>query len=101
MNRKSFLTTSFSLIGISIWPEAWQKKDYSISILLGKGEPELYNVDIPLLKPVGVAFIEMQKAAKKEGITLEIVSAYRSFKRQKSIWNSKYIRNKKRGVSPE
>ena len=101
MNRKSFLTTSFSLIGISIWPEAWQKKDYSISILLGKGEPELYNVDIPLLKPVGVAFIEMQKAAKKEGITLEIVSAYRSFERQKSIWNRKYLRNKKRGVSPE
>lgn len=101
MNRKSFLTTSLSLIGISIWPESQQKKKYSTSILLGKGKPELYNSDIPLLKPVGVAYLEMQKAANKEGIILEIVSAYRSFDRQKSIWNRKYIRNKKKGLSPE
>ena len=42
----------------------------------------------------------MYKAAKKEGILLEIVSGYRSYERQKSIWNRKYKANEAAGLSP-
>ena len=36
------------------------------------------------------AFSKMHEAAKKDGITLTIVSATRNFARQKSIWESKW-----------
>jgi hypothetical protein len=100
MNRKTFLSTSLSIIGVSIWPDSWKNLGYPTPILLGKGNPELYSIDIPLLKPVGVAFKEMQHSAEKEGIVLEIVSGYRSFERQKSIWNRKYKSNQKEGLKP-
>jgi|TARA_B110000238_G_scaffold200914_1_gene253159 LAS superfamily LD-carboxypeptidase LdcB len=101
MNRKNFLKTSLSIIGVSIWSESYQNKDYPISILLGKGNPKLYSTDLPLLKKAGFAFKEMQRAAFKEGIEIEIVSAYRSFNRQKRIWNRKYLANQKTGLIPE
>ena len=68
MNRKTFLSTSLSIIGVSIWPDSWKNLGYPTPILLGKGNPELYSIDIPLLKPVGVAFKEMQHSAEKEGM---------------------------------
>lgn len=43
-----------------------------------------------LLKPTYSAFDKMAAAARKEGVTLKIVSAYRSFNRQKGIWERKW-----------
>jgi len=40
------------------------------------------------------AFVKMAQDAKKEGIHLEVVSAFRSFHRQKTIWNTKFARFK-------
>jgi LAS superfamily LD-carboxypeptidase LdcB len=54
-----------------------------------------------LLPEAGKAFEEMQKEARKAGIELEIVSAYRSYERQQRIWNRKYTSNAKQGLSPE
>lgn len=44
-------------------------------------------------------FIEMQEAAKKDGISLQIISATRPFSHQKSIWEAKW--NGKRAVDGE
>ena len=41
----------------------------------------------------------MQAEAKKEGIHIQIVSAYRSYERQKQIFNAKFSRYTKRGLS--
>jgi len=38
------------------------------------------------------AFKKMESAAKNDGINLKIVSAYRGYDRQKTIWNKKYER---------
>lgn len=69
-------------------------------MLLGKSTLQMYNASIPLVKAAGKAFEQMKKAAQKEGIILEIVSGYRSYERQKQIWNRKYIANKDQGLTP-
>ena len=51
-----------------------------------------------LLPEAFLKFKQMQNDAKKEGIEIEIVSGYRSYKNQKSIWNNKYNKNFKRMI---
>jgi LAS superfamily LD-carboxypeptidase LdcB len=46
------------------------------------------------------AFLKMAAAAKKEGIAIEVVSAYRSFERQKQIFERKYRQFTKEGDAP-
>ena len=43
-------------------------------------------------------FKQMQNDAKKEGVEIEIVSGYRSYQKQKNIWNKKYNENYKKEV---
>lgn len=49
--------------------------------------------NIYLRKETYHAFVEMAKAAKKEGITITIISATRTFEAQKVIWEKKWMRN--------
>ena len=60
-------------------------------MLIGKGFPELNEGQVKILKTVSVKFNEMKNAAIKEGINIKIVSGYRSFDRQKLIWNRKFF----------
>ena len=101
MNRRNFLFTSFGLASTPFWANSLPKNPYSTEMLLGMGELPLYKETIPLAKKAGKAFEKMQKAAKKEGVVLEIVSGYRSYDRQKAIWNRKYKANETAGLSPE
>jgi LAS superfamily LD-carboxypeptidase LdcB len=101
MNRRNFLFTSFGLASTPFWANSLPKNPYSTEMLLGMGELPLYKKSIPLAKKAGKAFEKMQKAAKKEGVVLEIVSGYRSYDRQKAIWNRKYKANETAGLSPE
>jgi LAS superfamily LD-carboxypeptidase LdcB len=64
-------------------------------------ELSLYSNTIPLALEAGNAFEKMQLKAKKDGILLEIVSGYRSYDRQKSIWNRKFKSNQEKGLTPE
>ena len=43
----------------------------------------------------------MKDSAKLDGISIEIVSAYRSFNHQKKIWERKYDAYMNAGLSPE
>jgi zinc D-Ala-D-Ala carboxypeptidase len=74
----------------------------SVAYLMGKFEPSEHAdfVQIAkeftdkssayLRKETYKAFLEMEKAAQKEGIKLKILSATRNFNRQKKIWEDKW-----------
>ena len=51
-----------------------------------------------LLQEAYLKFKQMQNDAKKEGIEIEIVSGYRSYEKQKNIWNNKYNKNFENGI---
>ena len=68
--------------------------------LLGQDKLNFYDESIRLLPEAGKAFVAMREAALEEGIEIEIVSAYRSYERQKFIWNRKFYSNAKKGISP-
>ncbi|MGB3592197.1 MAG: M15 family metallopeptidase [Nonlabens sp.] len=68
-----------------------------VAELIGKST----NTKNSLLPQVEKAFLKMQAAAKKEGILLTIVSGYRSFDRQRLIWNRKWEKYERQGLSPE
>ncbi|MDP5101720.1 MAG: M15 family metallopeptidase [Nonlabens sp.] len=47
------------------------------------------------------ALEKMQKAALKDGIQIRLVSGYRSFNRQREIWNRKYDKYTAQGLKPD
>ena len=69
-----------------------QELEYSIDELMGKADIDLYGEDINLRKEAHDAFVKMRDAAAKEGIKMQVVSSYRSFYRQASIFEAKYER---------
>lgn len=101
MNRRVFLTTSIGLASAPLWSQSHPPKPYSTDLLLGQKTLKLYKTSIPLAKKAGRAFEKMQNAARKEGIEIEIVSGYRSYERQKAIWNRKFKANKTAGYSDQ
>ena len=62
----------------------------NLDVLQGIKNPDLIGDSIKLEKNTYYAYKKMEKAAKKDGINLKIVSAYRGYERQKFIWNKKY-----------
>ena len=65
--------------------------------LLGKNDLK-ETLRSGLLPEAFIKFKQMQNDAKKEGVEIEIVSGYRSYKKQKSIWNNKYNKNFERKI---
>lgn len=63
----------------------------SLHQLLGQNETHL--VDVPgghrLQAEAAMAFAQLQQAAAAAGFSLEIASSFRSFERQRGIWNAK------------
>ena len=106
MKRNHFLkTTIFSGLALSFLPlssfNLLQEK-YTRNQLIGKGNPDIVG-DIytsKMHKEAKVAFQRMKTAALKDQINIEVVSAYRSFQKQKSIFENKYKRFTKEGLSP-
>ena len=64
-------------------------------------DSKLFSNSIGLLSETAAAFEKMKIAAQKAGFKIEIVSAYRSFNRQKDIWNRKYRSNEIKGFNPD
>ncbi len=104
MLRRSFIKKSSSGVlaltalphfGIAIDPE------YSIEELMGKAAIELLGEGINLRKAAHDAFVDMKEAALQDGFDIQIVSSFRSFDRQKVIWERKYIRyTEEDGMAP-
>lgn len=82
--------------------EKTESRDYSSEYLLGKFNQKTDTLFalIPmkycskegmyLRKETIAAFVKMYDAAKKEGVSLKIISATRNFNEQKSIWEAKW-----------
>ncbi|WOI22750.1 M15 family metallopeptidase [Nonlabens ulvanivorans] len=59
------------------------------------------NVENALESDAQSAFNKMRAAALKDGIDLKIVSGYRSFNRQRQIWNRKYKKYAAQSLAPD
>ncbi|HDZ13330.1 hypothetical protein LCGC14_0822750 [marine sediment metagenome] len=93
MQRRSFLQkTGLTGLALTALPHLAFTKDFEYSILelMGKADVEMYGDGYKLLKEVNDAFLAMKKEAYKAGIDLKVVSAFRSFERQRSIWERKF-----------
>lgn len=105
MRRKKFIKTiSLAGLALSILPQLsfLTQEKYSISQLIGKGNPDIVgdSYTSTMHKDAKTAFLKMKAEAQKQEINIEIVSAYRSFERQKQIFENKYTKYTKQGLLP-
>lgn len=93
MQRRSFLQkTGLTGFALTALPHLAFSKDFEYSILelMGKADVEMFGDGYQLRKEVNDAFLTMKKAAYGDGIDLKVISAFRSFDRQRGIWERKY-----------
>ena len=106
MNRSQFLKlNAIAGLGITLFPSlsfASEIQTFSRSQLIGKGNPDIVgdSYTSKMHKDAKAAFLKMKAAAAKDGITIEVVSAYRNFQRQKEIFEGKYQRFTNQGLAP-
>ena len=103
MKRRSFLNKSgLTLAAAGLIPHIIfaQTEEYSILELMGKAKIKLFGENINLREEAYHAFTDMRDAARKDGIEIQIVSSYRSFARQKAIFERKYQRFSEEGLAP-
>ncbi|MEZ4859503.1 MAG: M15 family metallopeptidase [Flavobacteriaceae bacterium] len=91
--------------GISILPSFSEEnftQDYSRDPLIGKGNPDIVGDSYltKMHKETAIALQKMKVEAAKANIKIEVVSAYRSFQRQKEIFEGKYSQYTSEGLSP-
>lgn len=84
-----------------VWSAVGQEQSFDEAQLLGKKNMALEGAEYQLLSEVIQAFEKMKKAALLVGIDIKVVSGFRSYERQRAIWNRKYKANRQAGLSPE
>jgi len=106
MKRKDFIKNT-ALLGIAAYllPNlsfAFSEEKFTRNQLIGKGNPDIIGdtYTSKMHKDTSVAFKKMKDAAALENINIEVVSAYRSFQRQKEIFEGKYKRYTDQGSTP-
>ncbi|PRX57973.1 M15 family metallopeptidase [Flagellimonas meridianipacifica] len=105
MKRRSFVKTTVAASTALSFPFALpanqNSSEYTISELMGKEDIPLFGKDINLREEAHDAFVEMKKAAYQDGFNIKMVSSFRDFYRQESIWERKFIRyTEDDGMSP-
>lgn len=80
-----------------------QETRFTVDQLTGKTPLDLVGNDYrsTMHRETAIAFETMKKAALADGIELKVVSAFRSFERQKEIYGRKYLKYTAEGLSPE
>lgn len=105
MQRKDFLKlTGMAGAGLITLPHfAFMNlsKDYTRDQLIGKENSKIIGDSYrsKMLRTTKKALKKMKSAAKKDGFDIEVVSAFRSFKRQKELFEEKHQQLKDDGVS--
>ena len=104
MKRNHFLKTlGLSGILVSIFPIksfAFIQNKFTRDELIGKGNPNLLGEKFKMQKDTYASFLKMKAEASKENISIELVSAYRSFDKQKQIFENKYRLFLSEGLTP-
>ncbi|MEQ9424962.1 MAG: M15 family metallopeptidase [Cyclobacteriaceae bacterium] len=100
MDRRTFSKYTTLGIGGTLLPSLGFGQSYSFNEIIGKTTPALFGEGYQLRKEAHEAYSEMSSEASKAGIELFSVSSYRSFLDQKRIWDGKFERFTKQGLSP-
>lgn len=106
MNRNKFIKISgLTGFGIVVLPQLsfnLMQGAFSRDQLIGKDESSIVgnSYTTKMHKETSAAFQKMKATALAEGINIELVSAYRSFQRQKEIFEGKYKRFTAQGLNP-
>ena len=69
-----------------------KSQNINYKTLLGIEHSNLVGDSLQLEKNTFIAFEKMKKAALNDGIKIKVVSGFRDFKRQKEIWNNKFLK---------
>lgn len=102
MNRKEFIVGCASIIGSQLLSSyGISTPDFPLNELIGKQKPDLYGKGFLLRKEAYQQFMAMKESAKKSGFNIHVISSYRSYQHQNSIWQRKYNRYKNQGFQPE
>jgi LAS superfamily LD-carboxypeptidase LdcB len=103
LKRRNFIkqTTLTGLALATIPSFAYTQNTISSEALIGKGNPILFGKDYKLREEAHLAFQKMKSEALRQGVHIQIVSSYRNFEHQKSIWERKYKRYRSQGFSEE
>ena len=96
-NFRSFTIIFLFLISFQL---VFSQETYSENDLTGRQNDGTINKYKNLQKEVYIAYLKMKEAAEKDSVFIEIASGYRSFERQKLIWNTKYQKFLKQGLTP-
>src|SRR5690606_11516948 len=96
MDFKKVIFSCVTLISTIVFGQEYTKEE-----LIGKDNPKLFERNLYLQENAYNSFLKMQEDALKEGIAIKIVSGYRNFDKQKSIWERKYKLFTSQGLSPE
>ena len=91
----------FIIVCFCVQTSFYAQTNFSDFALIGKGDLVLVGEDIKLQPEAYKAYEAMRSAALKEGISIQIISGYRSFGRQKQIWNRKYAKFISKGMKPQ
>lgn len=87
----------FSLFSLLTYGQV--EKKFSNLHLIGKSNYFLNKkLKYNLIPEVADSFDSMRIAALSDGIEIKIISSYRSFNDQKSIWNRKFLKNESIGL---
>ena len=104
MNRKEFIKLSaIAGAGILAAPQLafnTSNQSFDKDFLIGKSDYAFKGPSWKMQQETYISFLEMKKAALNAGLNIEVVSAYRSFERQKQIYEGKYKRFTKAGLAP-
>lgn len=103
MQRRAFLKkTSVSAVAFGVFPTInfSSKVEYTTEELMGKADIKLFGEGINLRKEAHDAYVAMKKAAYADGFDMKMVSSYRSFERQRTIFERKFLRFTDDGLEP-
>jgi LAS superfamily LD-carboxypeptidase LdcB len=77
-----------------------QEQGFTEAELTGKADIDLFGEGINLRAQAHDAFVEMKKAAYQDGIDIKVVSSYRDYERQRTIFERKYVTYTEEGMEP-
>ena len=86
MNKRNLLCILILLLASSLM----HTQKVNTEILTGMDNSKIVGDTIQLERETYNAFIKMKDAAEKDGIKIKLVSGFRDFYRQQTIWNNKY-----------
>ena len=86
MNKRNLLCILMLLLASSLM----HTQKVNTEILTGMDNSKIVGDTIQLERETYNAFIKMKDAAEKDGIKIKLVSGFRDFYRQQTIWNNKY-----------